>query len=170
MKARRMTSRNKGRRGLPMLTAAALAGAALSHGAARAEVKTPPYWASISVDEARMRVGPNEDYPANWVYRRKDLPVKVIQVHSNWRKIEDSHGAQGWMHVRLLADTPTGIVSAAVGAMHAKPDADAPVLFRAEKGVVGRLSECGRGWCRFDVHGRRGYVRTGDLWGAVQAK
>lgn len=149
---------------------AVAAGVAMAGAAAQAEVKTPPYWASLSVDEARMRVGPSEDYPANWVYRRRDLPVKVIQVHSNWRKIEDSTGTQGWMHVRLLADTPTGIVTAPVGAMHEKAGEGSAVLFRAERGVVGRLSGCGRGWCRFDVHGRRGYIRTGEVWGAVQAK
>ena len=37
-----------------------------------------PYWASISVDEARMRKGPSPDVPVTWEYRRKDLPVKVI--------------------------------------------------------------------------------------------
>ena len=57
-----------------------------------------------------MRVGPSLDYPSNWVYRRRDLPVKVVQVLGNWRKIEDSTGTQGWMHVRLLSDTATALV------------------------------------------------------------
>src|SRR3546814_16613142 len=34
-----------------------------------------PYWASISVDRARMRKGPSIDVPVLWEYRRKDLPV-----------------------------------------------------------------------------------------------
>src|SRR3546814_8582627 len=51
--------------------------------------KKPPYWASLSKDEARMRAGPSMDYPANWIYRRRDLPVKVVAVYSHWRKIED---------------------------------------------------------------------------------
>src|SRR3546814_16164874 len=34
--------------------------------------KKPPYWASLSKDEARMRAGPSMDYPANWIYRRRD--------------------------------------------------------------------------------------------------
>ena len=56
-----------------------------------------PYWASISVDEARMRKGPSPDVPVIWEYRRKDLPVKVIARHELWRKIEDPDGTQGWM-------------------------------------------------------------------------
>src|SRR3546814_13531645 len=48
-----------------------------------------PYWASISVDRARMRKGPSIDVPVLWEYRRKDLPVRVIARHDLWRKVED---------------------------------------------------------------------------------
>lgn len=129
-----------------------------------------PYWASISEDEARMRVGPSLDFPSNWIYRRRDLPVKVVQVLGLWRKVEDSEGAQGWMHVRLLSDTATGIVTATIAPMKDAPDDGARTLFRAEKGVVGRLSACANGWCAFDVRGQRGYVRANDLWGGTEAK
>lgn len=115
-----------------------------------------------------MRVGPSLDYPSNWVYRRRDLPVKVVQVLGLWRKVEDSSGTQGWMHVRLLSDTPTAIVTADIAPMRDSPSEDARPLFRAQKGVVGRLGSCGKGWCAFDVGGRKGFVRAGDIWGATQ--
>jgi SH3-like domain-containing protein len=142
----------------------ALTGAGAAIGAPN---KPVPYWASISQDEARMRVGPSLDYPSNWVYRRRDLPVKVVQVLGLWRKVEDPDGAQGWMHVRLLSDTPTAIVKADVAPMHESASDGAASLYRAERGVVGRLSDCSRDWCAFDVKGRRGYVKASDLWGAT---
>ena len=61
--------------GAGMAAALAMGGAALAGPA-----KKVPYWASLSHDEARMRVGPSLDYPSNWIYRRRDLPVKVVQV------------------------------------------------------------------------------------------
>ncbi len=133
-----------------------------------AQTKTPPYWASISVDEARTRVGPSLDYPSTWVYRRRDLPVRVVKVHSNWRQIEDPAGTRGWMHVRLLSDTPTAMVTAREGAMHEGRSDSSPLLFLAEKGVVGRISNCSDGWCGFDVGGKRGFIRVSQLWGAVE--
>jgi SH3-like domain-containing protein len=133
-----------------------------------AEGRPVPYWASIAADEARMRVGPNLDYPSNWVYRRRDLPVKIVQVHGNWRKIEDSTGTQGWMHVRLLSDRTTAIVIDGTAMMRRSADERAPVAFRAEAGVVGRINGCSAGWCSFDVGGRRGQVRAENLWGAVR--
>ena len=136
-------------------------------GMAEAKTRPVPYWASISEDEARMRVGPSLDYPSNWVYRRRDLPVKVVQVLGLWRKVEDSGGTQGWMHVRLLSDTATAIVTAPIAPMRESPDDHARTVYRAEEGVVGRLSACASGWCRFDVRGQQGYVRGDQLWGGV---
>lgn len=114
-----------------------------------------------------MRVGPSLDYPSNWVYRRRDLPVKVVQVLGLWRKVEDPDGAQGWMHVRLLSDTPTAIVRVQNAAMHEAARDQSRTLFRAERGVVGRLGDCSSGWCAFDVKGQHGFVKTSDIWGAT---
>ncbi|SCW88108.1 SH3-like domain-containing protein [Sphingobium faniae] len=149
------------------LLAAGMIGALMAAGAGKAAPNKPvPYWASLAQDEARMRVGPSLDYPSNWVYRRRDLPVKVVQVLGLWRKVEDSTGAEGWMHVRLLSDTPTAIVTSDIAPMRQSPRDEARALFRAEKGVVGRLSSCSNGWCAFDVRGQKGFIRATDIWGA----
>ena len=150
-----------------LLGAAVMAALYAGSGASGSPAKPVPYWASVSQDEARMRVGPSLDYPSSWVYRRRDLPVKVVQVLGLWRKVEDPGGTQGWMHVRLLSDTPTGIVTAAVAPMRESARNDARVVYRAEKGVVGRISSCSRGWCGFDVAGQRGFIRADDIWGAT---
>lgn len=144
---------------------AAAAAVALSSAGAQEERKTP-YWASISASEAMMRTGPGRNYPATWLYKRADLPIQVVEVYPNWRKIRDPDGTEGWMLVNLLSDTRTALV---VGEepqpMHREPSAGAPIAWRAEPGVVGRVSECGSGWCRFDVGGRVGFIQTGHVWG-----
>ncbi|MGE4430725.1 MAG: SH3 domain-containing protein [Sphingobium sp.] len=138
-------------------------------GPAQAQTRQPPYWASISAGEARMRVGPSLDYPSNWVYRRRDLPVKVVQIHGNWRKIADESGTQGWMHVRLLSDTPTAMIAVPEGHVHKSAKDGSPLLYRMEKGVVGRVSDCSRDWCQFDIGGgKKGYIHASSLWGAVR--
>jgi SH3-like domain-containing protein len=151
-----------------LLIAGASAGSGLAQSAKPGRSgKAVPYWASLAKGDARMRVGPSLDYPASWIYRRRDLPVKVIEVYASWRKIEDPDGTQGWMHVRLLKDSPTGIVKGDIAEMRDAPSADARLLFRLEPGVVGALSGCANGWCSFDVGGRRGYVAFKSLWGAT---
>jgi SH3-like domain-containing protein len=128
--------------------------------------RQPPYWASISSGRAMMRLGPGENYRGVWLYVRRDLPVRIVDVYQNWRKIEDPDGTTGWMLVSLLSDTRTGIVRGnAPRAMHDEPDERSRVRFRAEPGVVGRISRCAGGWCRFDVGRRSGFMRTDFLWG-----
>jgi SH3-like domain-containing protein len=133
---------------------------------ASAQDKKPPYWASIASGEAMMRTGPGRNYPGIWLYKRRDLPVRVTQIYPNWRKIEDPDGEQGWMLVTLLSDRRTGIVKAGSPRdIHAKPGANSPVRYRAEQGVVGRIEECDGSWCRFQVGKRVGYIAQADIWG-----
>lgn len=126
----------------------------------------PPYWASIRAGQAMMRTGPGRTYPANWLYRRADLPVRVVAVHKEWRKVEDPDGTQGWMLANLLSADRTGMVRGQAPApLREQPTAGAKLLWRAAPGVVGRLSACGNGWCKLDVKGRAGFIEQGSLWG-----
>ena len=133
--------------------------------AADAQRRKPPYYASISASEARMRTGPGKNYPVSWEYRRADLPIKVVDIYKDWRKVEDPGGTQGWMQVGLLADRRTAIVVGPAIEMRASPSPTARINWRAAPGVVGRISECDRGWCRFAVDRRNGYVQQARLWG-----
>ena len=133
--------------------------------------RDPPYWASIASGRAMMRAGPGRNFPGTWLYVRADLPVRVVDVHESWRKIEDPDGTTGWMLVNLLSDTRTAIVRGTEPQpMHERPDAASPVRFRAEPGVVGRISRCGGGWCRLDVRGRNGFIRIEHVWGVGPAE
>jgi SH3-like domain-containing protein len=145
----------------------ALIGIVGTIGAAAAQApRETPYWGSIASGRAMMRSGPGENYPGQWLYVRADLPIRVVEVYRSWRKIEDPDGTQGWMLVSLLSSTRTAIVRGREPAdMHERPDGTSPVSFRAQPGVVGRLSQCANGWCRLDVRGRSGFVRTDRIWG-----
>jgi SH3-like domain-containing protein len=129
--------------------------------------KATPYWASIAAPKARMRTGPGQNFPANWEYVRADLPVRVLQVRNEWRKVEDPDGVQGWMRSFLLSEQRTAIVRGEVRMLRAAPDRGAKVSWRVEPGVVGRISHCASGWCEFDVRGRAGYVEVEHLWGVA---
>jgi SH3-like domain-containing protein len=143
-----------------------LAVSTLAPAAQAQKERKPPYWASISASKAMMRTGPGRSFPATWLYVRPDLPIKVIEVYPDWRKVEDPDGATGWMLVRLLSDTRTALVRGdAPQPLHEKADGGSKVVARAEPGVVGRISRCGGGWCQLDVRGRKGFIRTGSIWG-----
>ncbi len=124
-----------------------------------------PYWASLTVNEANMRVGPAEDYRILWVYKRKHLPLKVIRVHEGWRQVEDPDGAQGWVLSRFLSRARTAYVTDDQAVIRERPSAAANALWRLEKGVVGNLGRCSTGWCQLEVDGRNGFVSASAIWG-----
>ena len=118
-----------------------------------------------------MRTGPGRNYPGIWLYQRRDLPVRVVQVYTTWRKIEDPEGQQGWMLVTMLSDKRSAIVRpGAPRELHLKPDAASPTIYRAEPGVVGRIEQCGNGWCQLTIAKRAGYARVSDLWGVGEGE
>ena len=141
----------------------------LSIGAASAQApRQTPYMASIAAGRAMMRTGPGQNYPGTWLYVRPDLPIRVVEIYRNWRKVQDPGGTTGWMMVNLLSDQRTAIVRGdAPAPMHEAPDEATPVRFRATPGVVGRVSRCAGGWCQFDVRGRTGYIRVDQVWGVA---
>lgn len=112
-----------------------------------------------------MRTGPGRNYPAIWHYRRPDLPILVVKVHQNWRKVRDPDGTEGWMDAVLLSAQRTALVRGSVTGMYAAPEPGARLLWRVAPGVVGKIRQCENGWCRFSVKGRTGYVESSALWG-----
>lgn len=133
---------------------------------AAAQDKQPPYWASIASGEAMMRTGPGRNYPGTWLYKRRDLPIRVVKTYPNWRMVEDPEGTRGWMLVSLLSDRRTAIIDKGEPReIHVKPDAGSAVRYRAEPGVIGRIEHCGNGWCHIAMGKREGYVRIADIWG-----
>jgi SH3-like domain-containing protein len=131
-----------------------------------AQDKTPPYWASIASGEAMMRTGPGKNYPGTWLYKRRDLPIRVVKTYPNWRLIEDPDGTRGWMLVTLLSDRRTAIVKPGEPRqIHERADESSRVAYLAESGVVGRIEKCANGWCRIRIGKREGHIHTSDIWG-----
>jgi SH3-like domain-containing protein len=150
-----------------MLAAGAAAMVAVPAWAALVDRK-PPYFGSIVAGKARMRSGPGRTYPATWLYQRADLPVRVLASFEKgqWVKVEDPGGTQGWMLGSLVSERRTAIVKPGEPLeMRESPGPGARLNWRAQAGVVGRLSKCAGGWCWFDVKGRGGFVDATRLWG-----
>jgi len=150
-----------------MVRGLGLVGLALLSSAAMAQQRAVPYWVSLSAREAMMRTGPGMNFPATWKYVRPELPLRVVQVRQEWRKVEDPSGVTGWMRANLLSEQRTALVVGEIAPMHAAPDRGSGVLWRAEPGVVGKISHCASGWCEFEVGGRVGHVEASRLWGVA---
>lgn len=133
---------------------------------AAAQERPLPYWASIAAGQALMRTGPDRTYPAVWLYKRRDLPVKVLQVVGPWRRVQEQDGSSGWMLATLLAARRTGVVvRGGLRPIRSSPSADSDMLWQAEPGVIGRISKCDGQFCRIQIGEKVGFIEQSGLWG-----
>ena len=70
-----------------------------------------PRFVSLRADQVNLRTGPGVQYPVEWVYQRKDLPVEIITEYRTWRKIRDWQSTQGWVHQSMLSGKRSIIVT-----------------------------------------------------------
>lgn len=152
---------------LALALALALGGGAVAAETARGPVTNLPLPRYVSTKSVvgNVRRGPSLGHRIDWIYRRKDLPLRVTAEYGHWRRVEDRDGQGGWMHYALLSGTRTVLVEAVEVPLRLRPDRDAPVLAVARRGVVARIDECARDWCRIRKDGHRGWARKAALWG-----
>lgn len=124
-----------------------------------------PRFVSLKTSEARARRGPSLTHRVDWVYTRRNLPLRVTGEYEHWRRIEDAEGQGGWIYYTLLSGTRTVVVQQDLVAMRSRPQPHAPEVARLEAGVVAHIVECAPAWCRLSVDGSRGWVDRAALWG-----
>ena len=151
---------------------------AVATGPAMADSGLPlPRFVTLKGDEVNVRAGPGRRYPINWVFLRQAMPVEVVAEFDTWRKIRDFEGIEGWVHQSLLSGRRGALVLGSdIRDLRLDPDPAAPVVARAEPGVIGRLLRCPtdsvpeNGWCYIDIAGYRGWMPRGDLWGVYSGE
>lgn len=124
-----------------------------------------PRYVSMKASEANVRRGPSLTHRIDWIYRHKDLPLRITAEHGHWRRVEDAEGAGGWIHYSLLSGVRTVLVQDEGLALRMKPLPDAPAAALAERNVVARLGDCMPDWCHIRAGRYRGWVRKSALWG-----
>ncbi len=126
-----------------------------------------PRFVSLKAEEGNVRRGPSLSHRIDWVFKRRNMPLRVTGEHGHWRRVQDRDGLGGWVHYSLLSGTRHVIVENDLTPLRVKPGRDAPVNAYAEAGVVARLGTCDLDWCKIAANGKRGWVRKAALWGVA---
>ncbi|MFW5832764.1 MAG: SH3 domain-containing protein [Pseudomonadota bacterium] len=124
-----------------------------------------PRFVSIGVEVANLRIGPRGSYEVVAIYRRRGLPLRVIDEFDTWRHVEDHEGTRGWMHQRLLSGRRVVMVLGEPQVLRRRPATEAGGILVAEPLVLARLFECEADWCFVEIDGQRGWLDRDGLWG-----
>jgi SH3-like domain-containing protein len=101
----------------------------------------------------------------------RDTPFEVIVGVEGWLKIRDASGTVAWIERKSVSERRTLIVRVPVADVLAAPEANAPVVFKAEQNVVIELIDPAHvsntpGWAKVRHRdGQQGYVRIAQVWG-----
>ena len=159
---------------LLLLTASGLAfapgGGTLAQQAVGSDSGLPiPRFVSLRAEEVNLRAGPGMQYPIEWVYRRPDLPVEVIDEFDNWRKLRDWEGTEGWVHSSMIQAKRTAqVLPTADGGprtLRRAPRAEAPAVATLQPEALGNLIGCDGGWCQLGFAAFEGWLQREEFFG-----
>lgn len=127
-----------------------------------------PRYVSLKASEANVRRGPSLSHRIDWIFARRDMPLRVVGEYGHWRRVVDREGMGGWVHYSMLSGNRTVIIAHDLLAIRNQPALDAPEVARLELGVIADLGECGVDWCRLRADGYRGWAPKSALFGVAR--
>ena len=64
--------------------------------------KENDYFLTLKNNKVNVRYGPGFDYKIKYIYKKKNLPILVIDKKDNFRRIIDFKKNSGWIHLSLI--------------------------------------------------------------------
>ena len=92
------------------------------------------YYLTLRNEKVNLRQGPSLDHPIKLVYKKKFLPVLVIDKSYNFRKIIDHENNSGWIHISQLSKKKAALNNQEKSVIFQKPSKYSKPLALAEKG------------------------------------
>ena len=119
------------------------------------------YYLTLRSDKVNLRQGPSLEHPIKLIYKKKFLPVKIIDKSYNFRKIIDHENNSGWIHISQLSKKKAALNNENKTIIFKKPSEYSEPLVLVEKGRLCLIKKCKNNWCK---------IKTGDYTGWIQKK
>ncbi len=129
-----------------------------------------PRWVSLKSDDVAGRKGPGTDYPAQFVYHVRGLPVQIVEETTEWRRICDPDGGAVWVNRSMIDGARTAMaVTPDAAPMRRAPSDTAAIVGLLTARSLASLSRCQGDWCKVAVGSHSGWVAASGLWGSSAA-
>ena len=125
------------------------------------------YYLILKNNEVNVRYGPGFDYPIKYVYKKKNLPVKVIDKKENFRKIIDFKKNSGWVHSSQLKKGKS-FIALEEKILFTNPTKYSKPLIKVAKGRLLLVKKCKKEWCKVKTENYFGWIKTDNVWGNIK--
>tara|TARA_B110000211_G_scaffold148704_1_gene169345 strand:+ start:1205 stop:1651 length:447 start_codon:yes stop_codon:yes gene_type:complete len=123
------------------------------------------YFLTLRNNTANLRQGPSFDYPVKIFYKKKYLPVLVVDSSYNFRKIKDHENNTGWIHLSQLSKKKAALTNADQVVIFKKSTIFSKPLVVLEKGRLCLILKCNDEWCKIKTDKYSGWIKKQNLWG-----
>ena len=122
---------------------------------------------SLKNNEVYVRVGPSKEYPIKFIYKKKYLPLEVLDKSETWRKIKDFENNSGWIHISQLSNKKSGINTQDNTIIYKSPTIYSKPLVKLKFGRLVLVKKCKKKWCKVTTGNYTGWIFKEFLWGKV---
>ena len=126
--------------------------------------KENDYFLMLKNSKVNVRYGPSLEYPIKFVYKKKFLPIKVIDKKENFRRIIDHKKNSGWIHIALLKKSNSLIVLEDKILFKRNTNFSKPIV-KIEKGRLVFIEKCISEWCKIKTDKYNGWINIDNVWG-----
>jgi len=126
------------------------------------------FFLSLKKNEVNLRFGPSLEHPIKLIYKKKYLPVKILDKSGAFRKIKDFENNTGWIHIALLSKKKSAINIKNNSILFKKATIYSEPLARLETGRLVLVNKCNTKWCKITSDNFIGWVNKNSLWGNIK--
>ena len=126
--------------------------------------KENDYFLSLKKNKVYVRYGPGKNYPIKYIYKKKFLPIKVIDKKDNFRRIIDHKKNSGWIH-RIMLRKLNSLIILEEKIVFKKNSKFSKPLVKLEKGRLVIIKKCVVNWCKIETGSYSGWIDTKNVWG-----
>ena len=125
------------------------------------------FFLSLKKNEVNLRQGPSLEYPIKLIYKKKYLPVVILDKSGAFRKIKDFENNTGWILIALLSKKKSAINTKNNSILFKKPTIYSKPIARIESGRLLLINKCNLKWCKITSGNFNGWIDKNYLWGNV---
>jgi len=123
---------------------------------------------TLKNSEVNLRQGPSFEYPIKLIYKKKYLPVIILDSSETWRKISDFENNSGWIHISQLSKKKSAINIKKNSILYKKPTIYSKPMAKLEIGRLVLIKKCKKDWCKIISGNFEGWVIKNSLWGRIR--
>ena len=122
---------------------------------------------SLKKNKVNVRYGPSFQSPIKFVYKKINLPIKLIDKKENWRRVIDLKNNSGWIHWSQLKPT-NSVIPLSDKILFKKPSSFSKPLAKIQKGRLLIVQKCSNNWCKVKSNKFKGWIEIENIWGSVK--